>query len=259
MESELKPFRYNKHKVFFRLLSFLVLLTAVSFFFYFRLYQYFELSSLQSYQDQIKSFYFHSPYLTIFIYFVLYVAVTGLSIPGATILTLGGGFLFGLLKGTILVSFASSTGALIAFLCSRFFIRFFLFEVMSQKKIVVDSKKQSIVSSITDFIKKYFGKQMEIISEKIKTEGAYYLFTLRLVPLFPFFVVNLVMGLTSIKARTFFLVSQLGMLPATLLYVNAGTQLSKLETVKDIVSFPFLISFALLGLFPLFIKFVFSK
>ncbi len=246
-------------RVPFRFFTLLVFLIATFFFFYFRLNQYFDFSSLKSYQDQIKSFYIHSPYLTVFVYFVLYVVVTGLSIPGAVVLTLAGGFLFGLLKGTLLVSFASSTGALVAFFLSRFFIRDFLFKVMIGEKTAFDEGRRSRVPRIADFIKKCFGKPIETISEKMKTEGIYYLFTLRLVPLFPFFVVNLIMGLTPIKARTFFWVSQLGMLPATILYVNAGTQLSKLETVKDIISFPFLVSFILLGLFPLVIKYLFSK
>ena len=249
----------NMNKISFRSFILLLFFILIFCFFYFRLNQYFDFSSLKFYQDQIKSFYVHSPYLTVFVYFFLYVVVTGLSIPGAVILTLAGGFLFGLLIGTVLVSFASSTGALMAFLFSRFFIKDFLLGIASRKKVIFDSQKQSTFSRVADNIKKRFGRQMEIISEKIKTEGVYYLFTLRLIPLFPFFVVNLIMGLTPLKARTFFWVSQLGMLPATVLYVNAGTQLSQLETAKDIISFPFLLSFALLGLFPLLIRYIIRK
>lgn len=245
---------FKSHQFLSRFFILMLLLMVLFLFFYYRLYQYFHLSLLQSYQNQIKDFYFDFPFLTVFMYFIFYVLITGLSIPGAVILTLAGGFLFGLLKGTILVSLASSTGAFVAFLFSRFFIRDFLFEIISQKKMVLDNEKRSMVSRVADSIEKRFGKQMKIISEKMQTEGAYYLFTLRLVPIFPFFIVNLVMGLTSIKACTFFFVSQLGMLPATLLYINAGTQLSKVKAVEDIISFPLLVSFALLGLFPLVIR-----
>ena len=251
-----EQFIKNKYKILSCVFLVAFFLTV---FFYFNLHQYFRLSLLQTYQEQLKDFYIQSPIATLLVYFFLYILVTGLSIPGATVLTLAGGFLFGLLKGVVMVSVASCTGALVAFLLSRFFIRDFLLGMILEEEAALKKGRQSIFSYVADIVKIRLRKPIETISEKIKTEGAYFLFMLRLVPLFPFFVVNLVMGLTPIKVRTFFWVSQLGMLPATVLYVNAGTQLSQLETLKDIVSFPFLVSFALLGFFPLFIKHFFSK
>ena len=256
-------------KTLFRI--FLILFFFVIFFcfFYFRWYLYFSLSSLQLYQKELKDIYLQFPFVTTIGYFGFYVLITGFSLPGAVVLTVAGGFLFGLLKGTVLASFASSTGALIAFLIARFL---FSVRVNSREAIADEINKKHIRIKEVDFvqqkpvqlsslkwcfvnaIKIRFGKQIKIISEKIKTEGAYYLFTLRLVPLFPFFIINLVMGLTPIKARTFFWVSQLGMLPATVLYVNAGVQLSELKNLKDVISFPFILSFALLGIFPIIVK-----
>lgn len=251
-----EKFVKNKYKVLSCAFLVVFFLTV---FFYFNLHRYFRLSLLQAYQEQLKNFYVQSPVTTFLVYFFLYVLVTGLSIPGAAVLTLVGGFLFGLLKGVVLVSVASCTGALVAFLLSRLFIRDFLLGMVLENEVSSTRGRQSIGSYVAGIVKIRLRKPIETISEKIKTEGTYYLFILRLVPLFPFFVVNLVMGLTSMKARTFFWVSQLGMLPATVLYVNAGTQLSQLETLKDIISFPFLVSFALLGVFPLFVKYVFRK
>ena len=145
-----------------------------------------------------------------------------------------------------MASFASSIGALMAFLLTRFF--FFSFKASSDKTATNEGRKK--YSRI---------KIIETIQERIKTEGAWYLFTLRLIPLFPFFIVNIAMGFTPIKARTFFWISQLGMLPATILYVNAGAQLSEIETLKDIMSFPIFFSFTLLGLFPIVIKIIFKR
>jgi pyruvate/2-oxoglutarate dehydrogenase complex dihydrolipoamide dehydrogenase (E3) component/uncharacterized membrane protein YdjX (TVP38/TMEM64 family) len=156
------------------------------------------------------------------------VAVTGLSLPGAALMTLVAGAVFGLLWGTVIVSFASSLGATLAFLASRFLLR--------------------------DAIQGRFGDKLRAINAGVEKEGAFYLFTLRLVPAFPFFVINLVMGLTPMKTRTFYWVSQVGMLAGTLVYVNAGTQLARLESVKGILSPGLLASFAALGLFPLVAK-----
>jgi pyruvate/2-oxoglutarate dehydrogenase complex dihydrolipoamide dehydrogenase (E3) component/uncharacterized membrane protein YdjX (TVP38/TMEM64 family) len=156
------------------------------------------------------------------------VAVTGLSVPGATLLTLAAGAIFGLLWGVVLVSFASSLGATVAFLLSRFLLR--------------------------DWVQARFGAQLRGINEGIAKEGAFYLFTLRIVPAVPFFVVNLAMGPTPIRARTFYWVSQLGMLPATVIYVNAGTQLAAIDSPAGILSPSLLGAFLLLGLFPLIAK-----
>jgi pyruvate/2-oxoglutarate dehydrogenase complex dihydrolipoamide dehydrogenase (E3) component/uncharacterized membrane protein YdjX (TVP38/TMEM64 family) len=154
--------------------------------------------------------------------------VTGLSVPGATLLTLAAGAIFGLLWGTVLVSFASSLGATAAFLLSRFLLR--------------------------DWVQARFGERLRGINEGVAKEGAFYLFTLRIVPAVPFFVINLAMGPTPIRARTFYWVSQLGMLPATLIYVNAGTQLAAIDSPAGILSPGLLGAFLLLGLFPLIAK-----
>ena len=159
------------------------------------------------------------------LYFIGYVAMTAFSIPGAIIITLLGGALFGLLWGTLLVSFASSLGATVAFLISRFLLR--------------------------DWVQARFGDSLKLINEGIEKDGGFYLFSLRMIPLFPFFLVNLAMGLTTIPVRSFYFISQLGMLMGTAVYVNAGAELSKLESLSGIVSTPVLFSLALLGAFPL--------
>ncbi len=200
----------------------------VALFFFFDGADYFSLANLQSRQADILSYYANHPALTLLTYGLIYIAITGLSLPGATILTLAGGALFGLLWGTVIVSFASSIGATLAFLAARFLFR--------------------------DSVERQFGDSLKKVNDGIAKDGAYYLFTLRLVPLFPFFVINLVMGLTNMKTGTFYWVSQVGMLAGTLVYVNAGTQLAAIKSLSDITS-PFLIgSFVLLGIFPLIAK-----
>lgn len=194
-------------------------------FFIFDWDDYFTLANLQDNQTKISTYKATHPILSAVVYCLLYVGITGLSLPGATILTLAGGALFGLFWGTIIVSFASSIGATIAFLAARFLFR--------------------------DTVESQFGDRLKIVNDGIAKEGSYYLFSLRLVPLFPFFVINLVMGLTNMKTITFYWISQIGMLAGTFVYVNAGTQLATIKSVSDIAS-PFIIgSFILLGLFPL--------
>lgn len=158
-------------------------------------------------------------------YFAIYVAATALSLPGAAILTLAGGAIFGLGWGLLIVSFASSVGATLAFLVARFVLR--------------------------DSIEARFGDRLAEINRGVQKDGAFYLFTLRLIPVVPFFVINLVMGLTQMRARTFYWVSQLGMLAGTAVFVNAGTQLAQIDSLKGILSPGLLGSFVLLGLFPL--------
>jgi len=165
--------------------------------------------------------------------FVLYVVVTGLSLPGAAVLSLAYGWLFGFWRGLVLVSFASTAGATVAFLMSRFLFR--------------------------DVIQARFGDRLIAINEALAREGAFYLFTLRLIPQVPFFVVNLLMGLTPIRTATFWWVSQLGMLPGTCVYIYAGSSVSSLETLRDkgvsgLVTWQLLLAFTLLGLFPLIVK-----
>ena len=190
--------------------------------------RYFSLDALKAQQAALDAYRQAHPWLTAGIYFVVYVAVTALSLPGAAIMTLAGGAVFGLLWGTLLVSFASSLGATLAFLASRFLLR--------------------------DWVQNRFGERLRAINEGVGKEGGFYLFTLRLVPVFPFFMINLLMGLTPMRAATFYWVSQLGMLAGTVVYVNAGTQLAGISSLSGILSPGLIASFALLGIFPLIAK-----
>ncbi len=191
-------------------------------------HQYFNLDFIKSQQSKFALAYAQNPAKIIAGFLAVYIAMSALSIPGATLLTLLGGALFGWLNGTIIVSIASTIGATLAFLGSRFLLR--------------------------DWVQSRFGSKLNAINEGIDKEGGFYLFTLRLVPVFPFFAVNLLMGLTKLKTLTFAWVSQLGMLPATIVYVLAGTELSKIDSLKGIASPGLLGAFAALGLFPLVAK-----
>ncbi len=208
----------------------LVLLIAAlaGLFFTFDLQQYLSFAYLKSSQAAFQAYYAEHQLLTIVGYVLMYILMTALSLPGATILTLAGGALFGLWIGLLLISFASTIGATLAFLSSRF-----LFKESMQSR---------------------FGERLTAINQGVEQDGAFYLFTLRLVPVFPFFIINLVMGLTPIRIGVFYLVSQLGMLPGTLVYINAGTQLGKIDSASGILSPGLLLSFALLGAFPLLAK-----
>jgi uncharacterized membrane protein YdjX (TVP38/TMEM64 family) len=202
----------------------LVLLGAIVAYFVFDLGQILSLENFKASQADIVAAKDANPVLYISGFFLLYVAVTGLSIPGAAIMTLIAGALFGVLIGTIIVSFASTMGATLAFLSARFVLR--------------------------DWVQGKFGERLRAIDEGLEKDGAFYLFTLRLIPVFPFFVINLLMGLTRIKTRTFFWVSQLGMLPATIVFVNAGTQISRIESTAGLLSPTLIASFVALALFP---------
>ena len=208
-----------------KLLLLLALGLLLGLFFALDLGQYLNLQTLKAQQDAIESFRAARPAFAIAVYFGIYVLATALSLPGAALLTLAGGAIFGLFWGTIIISFASTAGATLAFLMSRFLLR--------------------------DWVQARFGQRMNAIDEGIRREGAFYLFTLRLVPVFPFFLLNLLFGLTGMKARTFYWVSQLGMLAGTVVYVNAGTQLAKIDSLSGIISPALLGSFVLLGIFPL--------
>jgi uncharacterized membrane protein YdjX (TVP38/TMEM64 family) len=194
---------------------------------------YFTLDFLRSRQAVFQSYYQEHQLETLLIYFLVYVLTTALSLPGATVLTLAGGALFGLGLGLVVISFASTIGATCAFLVARFLLR--------------------------DSIQARYGDRLTPILEGFQREGSFYLFTLRLVPLFPFFMINLLMGLTPMKTRAFYWVSQLGMLPGTAVYVNAGTQLAQIESLSGILSPKLLVSFALLGIFPLLAKRIVSR
>jgi uncharacterized membrane protein YdjX (TVP38/TMEM64 family) len=205
-------------------LAVLVAIAAlVAAFFVLDLRQYVTIEYFQSRRALIEAYFQAHPLQTAAIFFAVYVAVTGLSLPGAAILTLVAGAIFGLVWGVVIVSFASTLGATLAFLASRYLLR--------------------------DWVQARFGDKLKPVNEGIEREGAFYLFALRLVPAFPFFVINLAMGLTPLKTRTFYWVSQLGMLPGTIAYVYAGTQLGQFKFSVGLVA-----AFVILGLFPLAAK-----
>jgi uncharacterized membrane protein YdjX (TVP38/TMEM64 family) len=202
-------------------------------FFGFGLHHYFTLENLRQSRAAIDAYRDAHPMLASVAFFLTYIAVTGLSLPGAGILTLAAGAIFGLLWGLVIVSFASSIGATIAFLTSRFLLH--------------------------DAIQKRFGEKLKAINAGVRRDGAFYVITLRLIPVFPFFIINLVMGLTPIPTRTFYWASQLGMIPVTAVFVNAGRELGKIESLKDILSPTLLASLVLLGVFPLIARKVVEK
>ncbi|OFZ30075.1 MAG: dihydrolipoyl dehydrogenase [Bdellovibrionales bacterium RIFCSPHIGHO2_01_FULL_40_29] len=193
---------------------------------------YLTLASLKQNRDALVTYFTNYPIAVSLGFGFIYIVTTALSIPGATVLTLAAGAIFGVFYGTIIASLASTVGATLSFLGARY-----LFRESAEKK---------------------FHERMIAINQGIQKEGSFYLFTLRLIPIFPFFLVNLVMGLTNFPALRFFLISQLGMLPGTLVYVNAGTELSKIETLRGILSPGLLLSFALLGMMPLVSKWMVS-
>ena len=211
-----------------RFIIIIVVLGIIGSFFAFDFGDYLTLAYVKSQQAALNEMVATQPLEIAAAFFLIYIAVTAASLPGAAILTLVAGAMFGVWWGTLLVSFASSIGATLAMLVARFILR--------------------------EQVEARFGAQLSGIDKGIEKEGAFYLFTLRLVPLFPFFAINLLMGLTKIKVLTFFIVSQIGMLAGTLVYVNAGTQLAEIESTADILSVELLLSFALLGIFPLIAK-----
>ena len=211
-----------------KILLVMVIAVVVALYFALDLGRYFSLDTFKSQQAVIESWRAAQPLTAALIFFLAYVAVTGLSLPGAALMTLAAGAIFGLLWGSLLVSFASSIGATLAFLASRFLLR--------------------------DWVQARFGERLRAINQGVGKEGGFYLFTLRLVPVFPFFMINLLMGLTPMPAATFYWVSQVGMLAGTLVYVNAGTQLAGISGLSGILSPGLIASFALLGIFPLIAK-----
>ncbi len=184
-------------------------------------------------QAELSSFIESNFFIAIALYFVSYVAITALSIPGAAVVTLLGAALFGFWISLALVSFASTIGATLAFLSSRYLLR--------------------------DWVQKKFGNKLTAVNKGVEKDGPFYLFSLRLIPVFPFFLINLLMGLTPISTIRFYLVSQLGMLPGTAVYLNAGTQLAQIDSLAGIVSPAVLFSFALLGIFPIIVKWIMNK
>jgi uncharacterized membrane protein YdjX (TVP38/TMEM64 family) len=211
-----------------RLVVLLVILVLVGAFFALDGQRYLTFDTLKAQVSMAQSLYQRYPVQTVGGFFLLYVAITGLSFPGAVPLTLVAGAVFGLLWGTVIVSFASTIGATLAFLVSRFLLR--------------------------DLVQARFGEHLRTINDGVAREGGFYLFTLRLIPAVPFVAINVVMAMTPMRATTFYWVSQLGMLAGTLVYVNAGTQLAAIETPREILSLGVVGAFLLLGVFPLIAK-----
>ncbi|MCG9660736.1 TVP38/TMEM64 family protein [Vibrio mediterranei] len=195
--------------------------------------QYLTLENAQAQQAALSEYISQNFVTATLVYFFAYIAITAFSIPGAAVVTLLGAALFGFWTSLLLVSFASTIGATIAFLSSRFLLR--------------------------DWVQSKFGSKLETINKGVEKDGAFYLFSLRLIPVFPFFLINLLMGLTPIKVSKYYLVSQLGMLPGTAVYLNAGTQLASINSLSGIVSPAVVASFALLGLFPLIAKWIMAR
>ncbi|MEZ8195546.1 TVP38/TMEM64 family protein [Vibrio cortegadensis] len=210
-----------------------ILLVAVVLFLGVNFGQYLTLENAKAQQAVLNEYIQNNFVVAGLIYFLAYVLITAFSIPGAAVVTLLGAALFGFWFSLFLVSFASTIGATLAFLSSRFLLR--------------------------DWVQSKFGDKLEAINNGVKKDGAFYLFSLRLIPVFPFFLINLLMGLTPITTLKFYLTSQLGMLAGTMVYLNAGTQLAEIDSLSGIVSPSVLASFALLGLFPIIAKWLMAK
>lgn len=205
-----------------------VIAALVAIYFLFDLGQYFTLDYIKDSRERFEVLYAEHTFLILGSYFLLYVVVTALALPAATVVTLAGGALFGLWVGVIVVSFASTMGAALAFLISRYLLR--------------------------DWVQRKFGDKLAKVNEGIRKDGPFYLFTLRLIPVFPFFVINTVIGLTPMRLWTYTWVSQVGMFPATVVYVNAGKELGQLDSLSGLLSPSLIVSFTILGLFPLVVK-----
>ncbi|MBU0909503.1 MAG: TVP38/TMEM64 family protein [Proteobacteria bacterium] len=217
------------NRQFFRKAAIVALIIiCIAAFKYLGLGKYLTLDYLQQSHARFAELYADRPLAVIATYMLIYILVTALSLPGAVIMTLAGGALFGLVVGTVVISFASTIGATLACVVSRFLLR--------------------------DWVQKKFGDRLAAINRGIEQEGGFYLFTMRLVPAFPFFLINLAMGMTRISLFQYYWVSQIGMLPGTIVYVNAGKELGKIESVSGILSPSLLASFVLLGLFPITVK-----
>ena len=203
-------------------------LSLIAAYFIFDIGQYLSLEFLQAKHQLLSEHANENRIATIAIYFLVYVISAVLSLPGISLLTIGAGAIFGFTTGLILVSFASAIGATLAFLLARYLFK--------------------------DVVQNKFSSQLQKINNGIETEGAFYLFTMRLIPLIPYFLINLLMGLTPIKTSLFYLVSQVGMLPVTAIFTYSGNQLAQIKTLEDILSPSLLFAFALLGIFPIVTK-----
>lgn len=208
-----------------KLLIAAVLVGLIAAYFLFDLGQYFSLEYVKASRERFQAVFAEHAVLTIAVYFIIYVVVTALSLPAAAVLTLVGGALFGLTAGVVVVSFASTIGASLAFLATRYLFR--------------------------EPIQRKFGDKLAAVNRGVEKDGAFYLFTLRLVPVFPFFAINTLMALTPIRLFTYYWVSQIGMLPGTVVYVNAGREIGRIESLSGLLSPGLILSFVIIGLFPL--------
>lgn len=205
-----------------------VIAALIGGYFFFDLGQYFSLEYIKESRESFLEIYSEHTFVVLAAYFAMYVVATALALPAATVITLAGGALFGLVTGVIVVSFASTIGASLAFLVSRYLLR--------------------------DWVQDRFGRKLARINEGIEREGAFYLFTLRLIPVFPFFVINTVIALTPMRLSTYYWVSQVGMFPATVVYVNAGKEIGQIDSLSGLLSPSLIVSFVILGVFPLIMK-----
>ena len=210
-----------------------IVVIIIASYFIFDLGQYLTLAMLQDNKDKLFQLYQKNQILFLISFFLIYVLSTAVSIPGATILTLTGGFIFGRYLGTITVGIAACIGATLAMIIAR--------------------------TILGKSLQKKYHKQLATINQGIEKDGGMYLLSLRLIPIFPFFLINLLMGLTTMSIARYYIFSQIGMLPGTFVYVNAGTALANVKQLSDILSFEIFISFALLAIVPLAIKFVMKK
>lgn len=215
-------------KLLQRLLIVAAILILVVLFKILGLGQFLTLDYLKASQERFLELYTNHRLAVIATYMTVYITVTALSLPGAAVMTLGGGAMFGFWVGVLVVSFASTIGATLACFVARFLLR--------------------------DWVQNKFGDKLSAMNKGIAKEGAFYLFSLRLVPIFPFFVINLAMGLTPMNLLTFYWVSQIGMLPGTMVYINAGKELGQIESLAGILSPGLIVSFVILGFFPITVK-----
>jgi uncharacterized membrane protein YdjX (TVP38/TMEM64 family) len=217
-----------KKKLVWKVLVIVSVIAVMAVYKFFHIGDYLTLSFIKDSQNRFADLYAEHPAGVIASYMVSYVLVTSLSLPGAAIMTLAGGALFGLWTGIVVVSFASAIGATLACAVSRFLLR--------------------------DWVQVRFGEKLVTVNDGIEREGAFYLFTLRLIPIFPFWLINLLMGVTKIPLRTFYWVSQVGMLAGTVVYVNAGRELGRVDSLSGILSPGLILSFVFIGLLPITVK-----
>ena len=215
-------------KKFFKILIVLIFISSFLSILTFDLDQFLSLENIKNTQNQLQSLINESYYFYYTVFFIIYIIVTTFALPFAAIKTILAGALFGLIPGVLLTSFASSIGSTLCFLMSRFVLR--------------------------NYVENKYRKYVEKVNSGISKDGVFYLFFLRLSPIFPFFIINLIFGLTKMKAITFYIISQIGMLIGTVVFVNAGVQLAKINSIDDILSFEIIISFMLIGLVPFIIK-----